>query len=103
MMSKIENGSISPSLATLSALAKALNAPIASCSGERRTARLLLRQGRHGGENRAARDQSRTSLRPASPRLRGEVAVEPYLITLKGDAVPYTDFRHTTVKLVLLC
>jgi quercetin dioxygenase-like cupin family protein len=28
--------------------------------------------------------------------------VEPYLITLKSDAVPYTDFRHAGVEFIYM-
>lgn len=34
--------------------------------------------------------------------MTGEIAVEPYLITLKEDAVPYTHFRHAGVELIYM-
>jgi len=96
MLSKIENGSISPSLSTLSALAKALNgSDRRTVSRDRRATRLFLRQGRNGSEDRTA-----SAPRPGictimlGHSLGGEVTVEPYLITLKADAEPYIDFRH---------
>ena len=34
--------------------------------------------------------------------LAGEIGVEPYLITLKEDAVPYTNFRHAGVEFLYM-
>ena len=34
--------------------------------------------------------------------LGGDVTVEPYLITLKADAEPYTGFRHAGVELIYM-
>ncbi len=34
--------------------------------------------------------------------MRGEVVVEPYLITLKEDAVPYTGFQHGGVEFIFM-
>ena len=32
----------------------------------------------------------------------GEIAVEPYLITLRKNAVPYTNFRHAGVEFIYM-
>ncbi|CAL79550.1 putative transcriptional regulator with a putative HTH DNA-binding domain [Bradyrhizobium sp. ORS 278] len=103
MMSKIENGSISPSLATLSALAKALNVPIARLfreNGEERDCSFV--KAGHGVriERRGTKAGHLYDLLGHS--LGGDVVVEPYLITLKGDAVPYTDFRHAGVEFIYM-
>jgi mannose-6-phosphate isomerase-like protein (cupin superfamily) len=34
--------------------------------------------------------------------LAGQLGVEPYLITLKQDAVPYTNFRHAGVEFLYM-
>nr|WP_233286980.1 XRE family transcriptional regulator [Bradyrhizobium oropedii] len=103
MMSKIENGSISPSLGTLSALAKALNVPIGRLFRERAEQRdcsfvkagtgvRIERRGTKAGHHYDLLGHS----------VGGDVVVEPYLITLKGDAVPYTDFRHSGVEFIYM-
>jgi len=103
MMSKIENGSISPSLATLSALAKALNVPIARLfreSGEQRDCSFVKAGMGVRIERRGTKAGHLYDLLGHS--LGGEIAVEPYLITLKGDAVPYTDFRHAGTEFIYM-
>ena len=54
MLSKIENGQTAPSLATLQALAIALNVPITALFTVRPEARRHLRQGRAGGWSSSA-------------------------------------------------
>jgi len=103
MMSKIENGSISPSLATLSALAKALNVPIARLfreNGEERDCSFVKAGQGVRIERRGTKAGHLYDLLGHS--LGGDVVVEPYLITLKGDAVPYTDFRHAGVEFIYM-
>lgn len=103
MLSKIENGTISPSLATLKSLAVTLNVPISrlfSESEERRDCSFVKagcgvrieRRGTKAGHQYDLLGQSMT----------GEVIVEPYLITLKQDAAPYTHFRHAGVELIYM-
>src|SRR6516164_8989467 len=87
MLSKIENGAISPSLATLEALAKALNVPISALFVETEE-----RRGTTAGHLYDLLGHS----------LRGEIAVEPYLITLRKNAVPYTNFRHAGVEFIYM-
>jgi transcriptional regulator with XRE-family HTH domain len=103
MMSKIENGSISPSLATLSALAKALNVPIGRLfreSGEQRDCSFVKSGAGVRIERRGTKAGHLYDLLGHS--VGGEIVVEPYLITLKGDAVPYTDFRHAGVEFIYM-
>ena len=103
MLSKIENGAISPSLATLDALAKALNVPISRLfaeTDERRDCSFVK-----GGlgvriERRGTKAGHLYDLLGHS--LAGEIGVEPYLITLKQDAVPYTNFRHSGVEFLYM-
>ena len=103
MVSKIENGQISPSLSTLSALAEALGVPITalfSAHEERSDAShvkagegvVIERRGTKAGH----------LYRLLGHSLRGEVAVEPYLITLEKGAAPYTAFRHAGVEFIYM-
>ncbi|HXW26415.1 MAG TPA: XRE family transcriptional regulator [Xanthobacteraceae bacterium] len=103
MLSKIENGSISPSLATLDALARALNVPISRLFGEREEKRdcSFVKAGRGVRiERRGTKAGHLYDLLGHS--LGGPVCVEPYLITLKSDAVPYTDFRHAGTEFIYM-
>jgi transcriptional regulator with XRE-family HTH domain len=103
MLSKIENGSISPSLSTLSSLAKALNVPISSLfreTGEQRDCSFVKSGTGVRIERRGTKAGHMYDLLGHS--LGGEVTVEPYLITLKADAEPYIDFRHAGVEFIYM-
>jgi transcriptional regulator with XRE-family HTH domain len=103
MLSKIENGSISPSLATLDSLARALNIPISRLFSEREERRdcSFVKAGQGVRiERRGTKAGHLYDLLGHS--LGGSIAVEPYLITLKKDAVPYTDFRHAGVEYIYM-
>jgi transcriptional regulator with XRE-family HTH domain len=103
MLSKIENGAISPSLATLDALAKALNVPISRLfaeSDERRDCSFVRAGTGVRIERRGTKAGHKYDLLGHS--LAGEIGVEPYLITLAGDAVPYTQFRHAGVEFLYM-
>jgi transcriptional regulator with XRE-family HTH domain len=103
MLSKIENGSISPSLATLAALAKELNVPISRLFSETEEQRdcsfVKVGQGVRI-ERRGTKAGHLYDLLGHS--LGGTIGVEPYLITLKSDAVPYTEFRHAGVEFIYM-
>lgn len=101
MLSRIENGQISPSLSTLQLLAGALNMPLsmllASFEGKRGCSYVkrgegvsIKRRGTKVGHNYQVLGES----------LGGGIAVEPYLITLGKDAVPYTEFRHEGIEFI---
>jgi transcriptional regulator with XRE-family HTH domain len=103
MLSKIENGAISPSLATLDALAKALNVPISRLfaeTEERRDCSFVKAGQGVRIERRGTKSGHQYDLLGHS--LAGEIGVEPYLITLKEDAVPYTNFRHAGVEFLYM-
>jgi transcriptional regulator with XRE-family HTH domain len=103
MLSKIENGAISPSLATLDALAKALNVPISRLFAETEERRdcSFVKAGRGVRiERRGTKAGHLYDLLGHS--LAGEIGVEPYLITLRQDAVPYTNFRHSGVEFLYM-
>jgi transcriptional regulator with XRE-family HTH domain len=101
MLSKIENGQISPSLSTLQLLASALNLPLTmllasydrgrGCSYVKKGEGVSIRRrGTKVGHNYQLLGQS----------LGGDVAVEPYLITLNKDADRYTEFRHEGIEFI---
>ena len=103
MLSKIENGQISPSLSTLNALATALSVPITTlfaafedrrdCSHVKAGEGVVIeRRGTKAGH----------VYRLLGHALRGDVVVEPYLITLEANAVPYTAFRHEGVEFIYM-
>jgi len=103
MMSKIENGAISASLATLKALAASLNVPITrlfSESEERRDCSFVKAGRGVRIERRGTKAGHQYDLLGNS--MKGNVVVEPYLITLRDDAVPYTHFRHAGVELIYM-
>jgi len=103
MLSKIENGGTSPSLSTLTALARALNVPMTSffadfeerrdCSYVRSSQGLLI-------ERRGTKSGHRYELLGHS--LAGDIVVEPYLITLSQDAEPYALFQHDGVEFIYM-
>lgn len=103
MLSKIENGTISPSLATLGALAKALNVAISGLfaeTDERRDCSFVkagqgVRIDRRGTKAGHLYDLLGHSI-------AGDIGVEPFLITLKQDAQPYTNFRHAGVEFIYM-
>jgi len=101
MLSKIESGHISPSLATLQSLAKALNVPITrlfadfeeqrDCSFVRSGQGVVIqRRGTKAGHQYSLLGHG----------LGGPVVMEPYLITLHEDAVPYTGFQHAGIEFI---
>ncbi|MEJ0044090.1 MAG: XRE family transcriptional regulator [Rhizomicrobium sp.] len=103
MLSKIENGQISPSLATLQAVAGALNVSISTlfstfeekrdCSYVRADQGVVIeRRGTKVGH----------VYRLLGHALGGDVTVEPYLITLREEAAPYTAFRHAGTEFIYM-
>lgn len=103
MLSKIENGAISPSLSTLDALAKALNVSISRLfveTEEHRDCSFVKSGSGVRIERRGTKAGHLYDLLGHS--LAGEIGVEPYLITLKKDAMPYTDFRHAGVEFIYM-
>jgi transcriptional regulator with XRE-family HTH domain len=103
MLSKIENGSISPSLGTLDALAKALNVPITRLfaeTDERRDCSFVKAGSGVRIERRGTKSGHLYDLLGHS--LGGQIGVEPYLITLAKGGVPYTHFRHAGVEFIYM-
>ncbi|WP_246696593.1 helix-turn-helix domain-containing protein [Methylobacterium planeticum] len=103
MVSKIENGQISPSLSTINAVAGALNVPLSSLFSafeEKRDCSYV--RGGQGViiERRGTKVGHVYELLGAA--LGGDVVVEPYLITLREDAEAYTGFRHAGVEFIYM-
>ncbi|WP_306417751.1 helix-turn-helix domain-containing protein [Gluconacetobacter azotocaptans] len=103
MLSKIENGQISPSLSTLQAVCRALNVPLSQlfstfeeqrdCSYVKAGEGVVIeRRGTKAGHE----------YRLLGHLLGGDVVLEPYLITLHEEARPYTNFRHSGVELIYM-
>jgi transcriptional regulator with XRE-family HTH domain len=103
MLSKIENGQISPSLSTLQALARALNMPLSSLftpfEEHRDCAHVKAGQGVNI-ERRGTKAGHHYELLGHS--LGGDLVVEPYLITLSEEARPYTSFQHAGVEVIYM-
>lgn len=103
MLSKLENGGISPSLSTLESLAKALNVPVSRLfvqSEERRDCSFVKAGQGVRIERRGTKAGHLYDLLGHS--LAGEIAVEPFLITLSRSAVPYTEFRHAGMEFIYM-
>lgn len=103
MLSKIENGQISPSLSTLQAIAVALSVPLSNlfaafedrrdCSFVRSDQGLVIeRRGTKVGH----------VYQLLGHVLRGDVVVEPYMITLRKGAEPYTSFQHAGTEFIYM-
>jgi len=103
MLSKIENGQISPSLTTLQSIAAALNVPMSALFAqfeERRDSSyvranqgvIIERRGTKAGH----------VYRLLGHGLRSSTVVEPYLIELREDAVPYTGFQHAGTEFIYM-
>lgn len=101
MLSKIENGQISPSLSTLQILAKALALPITSLFAafeEKRDCSYVARGHGLAIDRRGTKVGHQYEL--LGHTFASDLVIEPYLITLKKDAVPYTAFQHEGIELI---
>lgn len=103
MLSKIENGQISPSLNTLQTLAQALNIPIALLftNFEQRRDCSYVKSG-EGVVIRRRGTKVGHQYQLLGHSLEGDMVVEPYLITLSEDAVPYTAFQHEGIEFIYM-
>lgn len=103
MLSKLENGQISPSLNTLQSIAKALGIPMSSLFSEFEDRRdcSFVASG-HGVVIERRGTKAGHVYRLLGHALRGAIAVEPYLIELKKGSVPYTAFRHAGVEFIYM-
>ncbi len=97
MLSKIENGAISPSLATLKSLAKALNVSVGHFFREPEEQPVCSFVKAETGVRISRRGTKAGHLYNllVSHSLDKEATIEPYLITLADNAVAYPDFQHS--------
>jgi len=103
MLSKIERGVTSPSLATISAIARALNVPVTAffrtydeqrdCSFVRAGEGLSIE--RHG--TRAGHEYQLLG-----HNLSARVSVEPYVVVLTDDSEVFPIFQHPGIELIYL-
>jgi transcriptional regulator with XRE-family HTH domain len=103
MLSKIENGQISPSLQTLQALAAALNIPLTTlfaCHEQRRECSFVKSGQASGIERRGSKSGHRYHL--LGHTRSNDLVVEPYFITLSRDAMPYTAFHHEGLEMIYM-
>lgn len=103
MLSKIENGQISSSLATLQALGLALNVPITNFFAsfeEKRDCAFIKAGTGMVVERRGTKAGHKYSLLGAA--LGGVLMVEPYLITLHKDGSSYAAFQHEGTEFIYM-
>lgn len=103
MLSKIENGQTSPSLATLQGLAGALNIPLATFFeryDEKREASYVKAGEGLTIERRGSKSGHLYQLLGAS--LRNPVKMEPFLITLDENSDAHPIFRHAGVEFIYM-
>ncbi|NLI28128.1 MAG: helix-turn-helix domain-containing protein [Acetobacter sp.] len=103
MLSKIENGQISPSLTTLQAVSRALNVPLSQlfATFEEQRDCSFVKSGRGVViERRGTKVGHEYEL--LGHLLGGSTVVEPYMITLHEEAMPYGNFRHEGVELIYM-
>ena len=103
MLSKIENGTTSPSLSTLQVLAQALNVPITSFFSQFEAQHDITHVVAGQGltiERRGTKAGHRYQL--LGQPMRGDFVFEPYLITMSEDAQPYAAFQHAGTELIYM-
>jgi transcriptional regulator with XRE-family HTH domain len=103
MLSKIENGQISPSLSTIQAVAQSLNVPISQLFArfdEQRDCSFVPAGQGVVIERRGTKSGHIYSL--LGHGLDGPIVAEPYLITLKEEAAPYTGFHHAGIEFIYM-
>jgi transcriptional regulator with XRE-family HTH domain len=103
MVSKIENGSTSPSLSTIQALSRALNVPVTSLFRgfeESRDATFVKSGQGLKIERRGTRAGHQYELLGHAPH--GALNVEPYLITLSEESDVFPIFQHPGLEFIYM-
>lgn len=103
MLSKIENGQISPSLSTLQSLANALTVSLSmlfAATEERRDCSFVRAKQGVIIERRGTKVGHVYQL--LGHVIGGDVVVEPYLITLKEEAEAFTAFQHAGIEFIYM-
>lgn len=105
MLSKIENGNISPSLTTLQALSKALGMPITAFFRgfeEPKSASFVKAGEGVNLERRGTRAGHHYSLLGHIENNTSGVVVEPYLITLNAESDVFPTFQHEGMEFLYM-
>ncbi|NTE83493.1 helix-turn-helix domain-containing protein [Agrobacterium tumefaciens] len=105
MLSKIENGNISPSLTTLQTLSKALGVPVTAFFRgfeEPRSATFVKAGQGVNIERRGTRAGHQYSLLGHIDNNTSGVTVEPYLITLTKDSDVFPTFQHEGMEFLYM-
>lgn len=103
MLSKIENGMTSPSLATLQSLSRALHVPVTSFFRkfeEERDATFVKAGQGLTIERRGTRAGHQYQL--LGHTMRKNIAVEPYMITLTADSDVFPLFQHAGIEFLYM-
>jgi len=103
MLSKIERGESSPSISSLSKIARALNVPVARLFAgyEDRKDCSLVKAGQ-GLKVERLGTRNGHNYELLGHNLSGELFVEPYLITIKNGAKPFQSFQHKGMEFIYL-
>lgn len=105
MLSKIENGNISPSLTTLQALSRALGVPVTAFFRrfeEPRNAVFVKAGEGIELERRGTRAGHQYNLLGHIDNNSSGVVVEPYLITLSADSDTFPAFQHEGMEFIYM-
>jgi transcriptional regulator with XRE-family HTH domain len=105
MLSKIENGNISPSLSSLQALSRALGIPLTTLFRgfeERRSASFVKSGEGLNIERRGTRAGHQYSLLGHIDDNSSGVLVEPYLITLTAESDVFPTFQHEGLEFLYM-
>ncbi|MEO1550181.1 MAG: helix-turn-helix domain-containing protein [Pseudomonadota bacterium] len=105
MVSKIENGQTSPSLASLHGLANALSIPLTAFFREFEETREVVHTPAGAGQMRkdgGTRGRSGYSLLGHLGANTSGVTVEPYLITLTEDNRHFPPFQHEGIETIYM-
>ncbi len=103
MISKIENGQTSPSLATLERIAEGLSASITSLFSQYEEHRdVSFVPAGQGVEIERRGTRAGHHYRLLGHGVRGEVDVEPYLVTLSDQADVFPWFQHSGVEFLYI-
>ena len=101
LLSKLEHGSVSPSLQTVSQLAKALGVPVPSLFQQTfsKNSASFVPAGAGLKVERAGSTMGQFYELLGLP-IEGDVQIEPYLITIDKHTRPNTTFQHEGVELI---
>jgi transcriptional regulator with XRE-family HTH domain len=103
MLSKIERGVISPSLATIYALAGALNVPVTALfrryEEEREATYVKARESLPAGRKGTRSGWRRQEL---GHSVHSDISFEPYLITIMDETTVIAPFQHNGGKLIYM-